>query len=756
MKKIQGLFAVLLISAVIVLLFASANAATYNYGEALKLATAWFDANRCGKDVATDNVFSKWRSACHTSDTVDGGFHDAGDHVKFGLPAAFSASAMGWSLYEFKSEYEKAGATSKLLQELKIFTDYFVKSWDGSSFVYQVGDGGSDHAYWGPPESQTTSRPVSKATAGSPASDVCGQTAGALALMAINYKSVDSSYAAKCLSTAKELFTFAKTYLGRGTAANGYYSSTSHFDDLCWAAIWLSVATGDQSYLDLATGWFEQKNDGGDDPYKKGWTYCWDDSTMGNMVMLYKLTGNQKYYNGIIWNFDWYNKTLTKTPAGLPYLNNWAVLRYDSAEAGLMYIMYKEFGVKDYLTLANKMIDYSLGDNPKGLCYLTNYGSNSVKHPHHRANEPGKNGTTYGMTGALAGGPDSGDGFTDDVNQYVYTEVALDYNASFLLGCAGRSYVANGGPAGSPFPTPTPAETSAPGNGTGLAGQYYSGVSLSGSPLLERVDATVDFDWGGGSPSSSIPSDGFSARWTGEVEARSTETYTFYLSHDDGGRVWVNNTKVVDNWNDHAAVEDSGNIKLEKGQKYAIVVEFYESSGDASCNLSWSSNTIAKQIIPQSQLYNSVVTPTATVTSTPSPSNTVTPPPTETPTVVPPTPTPTPTQPPTTSPVQGCTVSYAMNDWGSGATVGITIKNNGTSTINGWKLEFNFSGNQKITNMWCGKYTQSGTTVSVSNEAFNGTIAPGGSVNFGFNITYSGSNAKPTSFTLNGTSCQVQ
>jgi len=163
---------------------------------------------------------------------------------------------------------------------------------------------------------------------------------------------------------------------------------------------------------------------------------------------------------------------------------------------------------------------------------------------------------THGMVGALAGGPDSGDNFRDDVNQYVYTEVALDYNASFLLGCAGRSYVARGGPSGTPMPTPTPAPTCPPGTGTGLSGSYYQGTSLSGTPLLTRVDSTIDFTWGGGSPDSNIPSDGFSVRWIGEVQARSSEIYTFYINHDDGARVWVNDVLIIDNWTDHAAVED--------------------------------------------------------------------------------------------------------------------------------------------------------------------------------------------------------
>jgi endo-1,4-beta-xylanase len=115
------------------------------------------------------------------------------------------------------------------------------------------------------------------------------------------------------------------------------------------------------------------------------------------------------------------------------------------------------------------------------------------------------------------------------------------------------------------------------------------------------------------------------------------------------------------------------------------------------------------------------------------------------------TPSPTVSQKPT-----GCSVSYSQNDWGSGASVSVTIKNNGTTDINGWSLAWNFTGNQKITNMWNATYTQNGATVTAKNVSYNGSIPATGSVSFGFNLSYSGTNAKPTSFTLNGTACQIE
>jgi glucuronoarabinoxylan endo-1,4-beta-xylanase len=135
-------------------------------------------------------------------------------------------------------------------------------------------------------------------------------------------------------------------------------------------------------------------------------------------------------------------------------------------------------------------------------------------------------------------------------------------------------------------------------------------------------------------------------------------------------------------------------------------------------------------------LSTSTPTPTPTPGATPTPIVTITP-----------TPTPNPT---------GCSISYSQSDWGSGATVSITINNNGSSAINGWTLAWNFAGNQQINNIWNGTYTQSGAAVTVKNVSYNNIIPVKGYVSLGFNISYSGTNAKPTAFTLNGTACQIQ
>ena len=599
---------------------------TFDYGDALEKAMWFFDANKCGPNAATDNVFS-WRAACHTSDgnaanparDLTGGFHDAGDHVKFGLPQGFSASVLGWSLYEYRAEFDSAGMTAKTLRTLKFFTDYFLRSHpNATTFYYQVGDGNADHGYWGSPELQTGSRPLFVATPSSPAVDILGQHAAALALMSLNYRSTDAAYANQCLTAARELFSMARTSVAtcsgagcRGQDGGDFYNSTSHFDDLAWGAIWLHIATGEQSFLEPVDGWISQPNDGNDNPYQKRWTMAWDDMTLANLLKMHQLTGRAKYRDGLRWNLVWYRDTLQKTPSGLPWLDQWGVLRYASAEAGLGFLAHKLFGYDDFFSRGTFVVNYVLGSNPRGGSYMSNYLTNPPIHPHHRANEPTRGGPTRGLIGGLVGGPALNDSWIDDVNDFRANEVALDYNASLVFALAGRLYFANGGQPGTPPPPPPPPPMSPPGNGDGLRGTYFQGTALAGAPLLTRVDQTVNFNWAGGSPAPGVvPNDQFSVRWEGLVEARSDELYTFHVTHDDGARLWVNNQLIIDNWTDHAAIEDSGSIALQLGQRYSIRLEFFENGGDASATLAWSTPLgIEKQIIPQTQLYSSATPP---------------------------------------------------------------------------------------------------------------------------------------------------
>jgi len=139
--------------------------------------------------------------------------------------------------------------------------------------------------------------------------------------------------------------------------------------------------------------------------------------------------------------------------------------------------------------------------------------------------------------------------------------------------------------------------------GGGVRGVYYRSGDLSGIAAINRVDPEIDFDWGAGSPDTTLQEDVFSVRWAGELEVEFSETYTFYANTDDGIHLWVNDELIINRWVDRRApTEAKGTIDLIGGQRYSLVMEYYESGGDAVAQLSWESPTIEKQIIPQAAL----------------------------------------------------------------------------------------------------------------------------------------------------------
>ena len=151
-------------------------------------------------------------------------------------------------------------------------------------------------------------------------------------------------------------------------------------------------------------------------------------------------------------------------------------------------------------------------------------------------------------------------------------------------------------------------ETYPLGDGVGLSGYYYDGIEFDQTfhePFaFTRIDTVVDFDWGVGSPSASQLGDDFwLIRWEGLVQPIFDDTYHFHAIGDDGIRLWVNDQLLIDAWVLQGPTEWTGDIDLEAGNQYPIRLEFFEDAGGAVCKLLWSSNRIAKSIIPKSQLF---------------------------------------------------------------------------------------------------------------------------------------------------------
>lgn len=423
-----------------------------DYKTAFKYSMMFYDANKCGKEVSENNVFD-WRGKCHINDgkslglDLTGGYHDAGDHVKFGLPQAYSASVLGWALYEFKEGFEKANTTEKELEQLKYFTDYFLKChYAPDKFVYQVGSGGTDHDYWGPPEKQTDAEGgrenIFIADSNNAASDILGETSAALSIMYLNYKNIDENYANKCLQAAKELYNMGKNKRGLGNS-QGFYPSGSYEDDLAWAAAWLYDATDENQYLSEAESFAGNSLD-------TNWTMCWDNMKVPVSLKLYQLTKNDstkssKYKRSIEFNMSQWKNGVATSPGGLKFINGHGSLRYSAAASMIAMLYYQETKDSSLAKLAESQLDYIMGKNPRSMSYIVGFGDKWPVHIHHRAaNGYLKNVDDYKnlapkhvLTGALVGGPDLSDSIVDSLDSYQQTEVATDYNAGLVGALAG-------------------------------------------------------------------------------------------------------------------------------------------------------------------------------------------------------------------------------------------------------------------------------------------------------------------------------
>lgn len=151
--------------------------------------------------------------------------------------------------------------------------------------------------------------------------------------------------------------------------------------------------------------------------------------------------------------------------------------------------------------------------------------------------------------------------------------------------------------------------TSAPvnitvGSANGLKGEYFDFQDLTGLKLT-RTDANVNFNWGEGTPVAAIGTGEFAIRWTGKLQSRFSETYTFSTVAEGGVRLWVNNQLLINDWNDPDAPprERSKTITLTANQKYDIRLEYKETKALASIKLFWSSPQQAKEIIPTNRLF---------------------------------------------------------------------------------------------------------------------------------------------------------
>ncbi|UOQ52708.1 RICIN domain-containing protein [Hymenobacter cellulosivorans] len=147
---------------------------------------------------------------------------------------------------------------------------------------------------------------------------------------------------------------------------------------------------------------------------------------------------------------------------------------------------------------------------------------------------------------------------------------------------------------------PLPAQ----GAGTGLTGSYFANGSLAGMPLQQRVDPSINFNWGNGAPGPDLSDDNFSIRWEGLLAAPSTGSYRFIGKTVDEVRVWVNGKKIIDTFNGNKiGATGSSGIGLAAGEKTTIKIEFAAGEGEAQFQMMWAPPGQAPQVIPTAYLY---------------------------------------------------------------------------------------------------------------------------------------------------------
>jgi endoglucanase len=323
--------------------------AVHDYINALYLTTYFYGAQRCG------NTASWCHGACHVKDglapggtgiDLTGGWHDCGDHVTFGQTAPYSAGVLleGYLLKpaSYKDTYSPANSAAPsngipdLLDEVKIMTDLLIKCTTGGRFYYQKGNGDYDHKHMCEPRDFSLNytiteggesdggRPLSFVTSGG--SNVCGDAAAALALMAIAYQPYDAAYATTCFNTAKTLFAIGDT--SPGTVGGGsYYGATNYQDDMAWggAAIYrASVARGaaEATYLTKATSYISGGQGAG------SWPLCYDHTEFLAHYNLYKINGLASDLTWMTNDVTYYKtKMVTCGTGSYAWVTGWGSLR---------------------------------------------------------------------------------------------------------------------------------------------------------------------------------------------------------------------------------------------------------------------------------------------------------------------------------------------------------------------------------------------------------------------------------------------
>ncbi|KAL3506284.1 hypothetical protein ACH5RR_031666 [Cinchona calisaya] len=455
-------------------------ASSHDYGVALTKSLLYFEAQRSGRLPSNQRV--DWRGNSALTDGKEagvdlvGGYYDAGDNIKFGFPMAFTVTMLAWSVVEFDKQLQAKNELSNSLEAIKWGTDYFLKAHPEPHVLYgQVGTGASDHECWERPEDMTTPRNVYRIDDDHPGSDLAGETAAAFASASIAFGKSNPEYSKKLIEHANKLFEFAEhshdQYQNSIPDAGGFYPSSGFEDELVWAAAWIHKATNDKFYLDYII----RSNPGG----ARG-SFSWDDKHVGTQVLIAKELLEGKFsehkeldqYKNFAEQFicncigkgenNW-----KRTKGGLLWYDAFNNLQYATSSSFIVATYAKSLSItkktlecphgmvehKELVTFVRSQVDYMLGSNPRKMSYMVGFGPKFPQRVHHRGasivsiKKNATQGTCKGgfedwgnrdapnpnvIHGAIVGGPDLDDQFSDDRMNYKQNEAATANTAPLV------------------------------------------------------------------------------------------------------------------------------------------------------------------------------------------------------------------------------------------------------------------------------------------------------------------------------------
>ncbi|KAF4527170.1 hypothetical protein B566_EDAN006095 [Ephemera danica] len=382
--------------------------------------------------------------------------------MKFTFPNAAATTVLAWGLINHEDGYAAADQLVLMRDALNWGATYLARCHTRSEELYAlVGDVQREiNDFWGRPEDITQQRPAYAVNRTSPGSEVAAETAAALAASSValrEYYHEGPRLSELYLVHAKELYEFAVNYRGDYSkalpqVANFYKSWNGDEDELVWAALWLFRATGEERYRTEAQDMYRRFN------LKQRQTqdFSWDDKVIAVRVLLSQMTLDSEHEDDARTFCDnaATNPNL-RTPKGLFHAGREVgSIRYASNIAFVCFELGEHLrlsgGAKTnpYLEFALRQVHYILGDT--GRSFMIGFGRDYPRKPHHSAsscpdkparcgwdqlNSPANNPHT--LIGAIVGGPDRNDRYTDTRNNWNQNDVGLDYNSGFQSLVAG-------------------------------------------------------------------------------------------------------------------------------------------------------------------------------------------------------------------------------------------------------------------------------------------------------------------------------